>query len=72
MLVNQLDDETIKNLSQSELYIHHYVYDYLDEVIDMSIQVAYSSATILCFCKKLNFSGFAEFKFESYLNNEFN
>ena len=34
----------------------------------MSIQelakaVAFSSATILRFCKKLNFSGFAEFKF---------
>ena len=68
MLINQLDDEIIKNLSQSELYILHYVYDHPDEVIDMSIQelakaVAFSSATILRFCKKLNFSGFAEFKF---------
>lgn len=68
MLINQLDDETIKNLSQSELYILHYVYDHHNEVIDMSIQefakkVAFSSATILRFCKKLNFSGFAEFKF---------
>lgn len=68
MLINQLDDETIKNLSQSELYILHYVYDHPDEVINMSIHefaktVAFSSATILRFCKKLNFSGFAEFKF---------
>lgn len=67
MLINQLDDEIIKNLSQSELYILHYVYDHPDEVIDMSIQelakaVAFSSATILRFCKS-NFSGFAEFKF---------
>ena len=36
MLINQLDDEIIKNLSQSELYILHYVYDHPDEVIDMS------------------------------------
>ena len=34
MLINQLDDEIIKNLSQSELYILHYVYDHPDEVID--------------------------------------
>ena len=26
MLINQLDDEIIKNLSQSELYILHYEY----------------------------------------------
>lgn len=45
-----------------------YAYENTDKLINMSIQelsecVSYSSATVLHFCKKLGYSGFAEFKY---------
>lgn len=68
MMVLHLDDLVIKNLSSGELSILRYVYENMEEVVKMSIQelskqVSYSTATILRFCKKLGFYGFAEFKY---------
>lgn len=68
MVILRLDDAVIKSLSDSELSILRFVYEHIQEVLDMSIhevskQVSYSSTTILRFCKKLGFSGFAEFKY---------
>ncbi len=68
MVTLHLDDAVIKSLSSNELNILKFVYEHTEEVLDMSIQclasqTAYSSATILRFCKKLGYSGFAEFKY---------
>lgn len=68
MIPLHLDDAVIKNLSNNELNILKYVCEHGEEVLDMSIQtlasqVCYSSATILRFCKKLGYSGYAEFKY---------
>lgn len=68
MVTLHLDDAVIKSLSNNELNVLKYVYEHSDEVLDMSIQTlaaqtSYSSATILRFCKKLGYSGFAEFKY---------
>ena len=68
MIILNLDDSTIKNLSTNELAVLRYVYDHTSEVSNMSIQelakkISYSTSTILRFCKKLGFSGFSEFKY---------
>ena len=68
MIILNLDDNTIKNLSNHELAVLRYVYDNIHTVSDMSIhelaqKISYSTSTILRFCKKLGFSGFAEFKY---------
>ncbi len=68
MVTLHLDDAVIKSLSSNELNILKFVYKHTEKVLDMSIQslaceTAYSSATILRFCKKLGYSGFAEFKY---------
>ena len=68
MVTLHLDDTVIKSLSSNELNILKFVYEHTEEILDMSIQslasqTAYSSATILRFCKKLGYSGFAEFKY---------
>lgn len=68
LVILQLDDEIIKSLSNNELAVLQYVYDNIHAVADMSIQelaknVSYSTSTILRFCKKLGFSGYAEFKY---------
>lgn len=68
MLSLHLDDEIIKSLSKPELNVLKYIYGHGEEVLDMSIQemakqVSYSTATVLRFCKKLGYSGFAEFKY---------
>lgn len=68
MITLHLDDAVIKSLSSNELNILKFVYERGEEVLDMSIQqfaseVSYSSATILRFCRKLGYSGFAEFKY---------
>lgn len=68
MFTLHLDDKVIKSLSNHELNVLKYVYEHGDGVLDMSIhelarQVAYSSATVLRFCKKLGYSGYAEFKY---------
>ena len=63
-----LSDETIQSLSRHELNVLKYVYEHTESVLDLSIRelserVSYSPATVLCFCKKLGYSGFAEFKY---------
>lgn len=63
-----LNDEIIKSLSGPELEILKYAYEHTEDVLGMSIQqvaagVAYSPTTVLRFCKKLGYSGFAEFKY---------
>ncbi|MFV0241902.1 MAG: MurR/RpiR family transcriptional regulator [Lacrimispora sphenoides] len=68
MVTLHLDDSVIKSLSNNDLNVLKYVYEHSAEVLDMSIQTlatqtSYSSATILRFCKKLGYSGFAEFKY---------
>lgn len=68
MVTLHLKDEVIKSLSNHELNILKYVYAHTAEILDMSVhemagQVSYSTATILRFCKKLGYSGFAEFKY---------
>ena len=68
LVILHLDDTVIKSLSSGELSILRYVYENMDDVLHMSIQelskqVSYSTATILRFCKKLGFYGFAEFKY---------
>ena len=68
MISLPLSDEVIKSLSRHELNILKYVYEHTEEILDVSIQefssqVSYSSATVLRFCRKLGYSGFAEFKY---------
>lgn len=68
MITLHLSDQVIKSLSRPELEILKYAYEHTEAVLDMSIQTlaaeaAYSPATILRFCKKLGYSGFAEFKY---------
>lgn len=68
LVILHLDDTVIKSLSSGELSILRYVYENMDDVLHMSIQelskqVSYSTATILRFCKKLGFYGYAEFKY---------
>ena len=63
-----LSDETIQSLSRHELNVLKYVYEHTESVLDLSIRelserVSYSPATVLRFCKKLGYSGFAEFKY---------
>ena len=69
MVSLHLSDSTINSLSNNELNILKYVYEHGDAIVDMNIrefsaQVSYSSATILRFCRKLGYSGFAEFKYQ--------
>lgn len=68
MFTLRLNDSVIKSLSTNELNILKYVYEHHSEVLEMSIQefsaqVSYSPATVLRFCKKLGYSGFAELKY---------
>lgn len=68
MISLHLNDQIIKSLSRPELEILKFIYEHAEAVLDMSIQAlaaetAYSPATILRFCKKLGYSGFAEFKY---------
>lgn len=68
MITLHLDDTIISSLTGNELNILKFVYGHPEEILHMSIQelarqVSYSSATILRFCKKLGYSGFAELKY---------
>ncbi len=68
MITLNLNDQVIKSLSRPELDILKYAYENTEALLTMTIQelagaVSYSSATILRFCKKLGYSGFAEFKY---------
>lgn len=68
MLKFRLNEEIIDSLSKNELTILKYVYENSEKLCQMSIQefsqeVSYSPATILRFCKKAGYSGFAEFKY---------
>lgn len=68
MITLNLNDQIIKSLSRPELDILKYAYENTEELLNMTIQelaaqVSYSPATILRFCKKLKYSGFAEFKY---------
>lgn len=68
MILLRLDDQMINSLSRPELDILKYAYENTEALLEMSIQelssqVAYSPATVLRFCKKLGYSGYAEFKY---------
>ena len=68
MIILHLDDAVIKSLSGNELNILKFICGHAQDVLDMSINelarhVSYSTATILRLCKKLGYSGFAEFKY---------
>lgn len=68
MITLNLSDQIIKSLSRPELNILKYAYENTEELLNMTIQelsarVSYSPATVLRFCKKLGYSGFAEFKY---------
>ena len=68
MITLHLDDTVIKSLTGNELNILKFVYGHPEEILSMSVhelarQVSYSAATVLRFCKKLGFSGFAELKY---------
>ena len=68
MITLHLNDQIIKSLSRPELQILQYAYENTEAVLRMSIQqlssqVAYSPATVLRFCKRLGYTGFAEFKY---------
>lgn len=63
-----LTNAVIKNLTRNELDILQFIYKNPQQIPDMSIQtfaaaVSYSTATVLRFCKKLGYSGFAELKY---------
>lgn len=69
MVSLHLNDATINTLSSNELNILKYVYEHGEQITCMNIrefsaQVSYSSATVLRFCRKLGYSGFAEFKYQ--------
>lgn len=85
MLINNLNNDIINNLSQSEMNVLQYIESHGEAVIKMSIQelansTFTSTATILRLCKKIQFSGYSELKFtikqtlnlESTLPNSFN
>lgn len=68
MITLHLDDAVIKSLSANELNILKFVYEHGETILNMSIQefssqVSYSTSTVLRFCRKLGYSGFAEFKY---------
>lgn len=68
MITLHLSDSVIRSLSDNELALLKYVHDHGEDILQMSIQefsrrVSYSSATILRFCKKLGYSGYAELKY---------
>lgn len=68
MITLHLDDAIISSLSSNELNILKFVYSHPENILHMSIQelarqVSYSPATILRFCKKLGYSGYAELKY---------
>ena len=63
-----LNDAIIQNLTGNELTLLRFLYEHTEQAADMSIHefaaaVSYSTATVLRFCKKLGYSGFAELKY---------
>lgn len=68
MINLHLSDAIIKSLTHNELNILKYIYGQPEQIPHMSIYefakaVSYSTATVLRFCKKLGYSGFAELKY---------
>lgn len=68
MLINNLNNDIINHLSQSEMNVLQYIESHGQDVITMSIQelannTYTSTATILRLCKKIHFSGYSELKF---------
>ena len=68
MILLRLNDQIIKSLSGPELAILKYAYENTETLLEMSIRkfadhAACSPATVLRFCKKLGYSGYAEFKY---------
>ena len=78
MINLHLNDAVIQNLTGNELTLLRFLYEHSGQVADMSIHefaaaVSYSTATVLRFCKKLGYSGFAELKYnlrQSAVNRE--
>lgn len=63
-----LNNTVMKTLTENELNILQYIYQNSEQIPDMSIHafasaVSFSTATVLRFCKKLGYSGFAELKY---------
>lgn len=68
MINFHLNDTVIKSLTGNELNILRYIYKQPERIPDMSVHefavaVSYSTATVMRFCKKLGYSGFAELKY---------
>ncbi len=73
--MNDIRSIPVDNLNKSELKILDYIYTHVDDVHSMSVQefantVNFSPSSIIRFCKKIGFSGFAELKFSLKAPNE--
>ncbi len=68
MINLNLSDETLRNLTNSDMNILSYIYQHIDEVITMDVKtlassIPCSSSSVIRLCKKIGFSGFPELKF---------
>lgn len=68
MFAHTLSEDSIKQLNESELYILRYINANASKIVDIGIReladsISFSTATIMRFCKKLNFSGYSELRF---------
>ena len=69
MFGHRISEDLINDLNESELYILKHINNHATEIQQMTIRefaerIAYSTATIIRFCKKLGYSGFSELKFD--------
>ncbi|MHA5129655.1 MurR/RpiR family transcriptional regulator [Oenococcus oeni] len=70
-------NESIKNLTTSEISIYKYVLDNINDVLSMNIQelsknVHASPSSIVRCMKKIGYDGFREFKYSVYNRNRLN
>lgn len=68
-MISKINVKIINSMSLSELDVMRYIDNNKYDVVNMSIQelskkAFVSTATIMRFCKKLNFSGFSELKYK--------
>ena len=68
MFAQTLTEDQLKQLNESELYILRYINANAETVANTGIRelaetISYSTATIMRFCKKLNFAGYSELKY---------
>ena len=63
-----LSDEILRNLTNSDMNILTYIYQHVNEVINMDVKtlasaIPCSPSSVIRLCKKIGFSGFPELKF---------